>query len=139
MTIVTTHYRYKRPSRKKPKAAAIEGPIVVTSPDKKRPTLPEHPKPARVIVMRVAVEKDLHVLDVEAERLDVRFDLRRCLREGAIGQDEAVIGNDQERRHVAHSDVVDVIADAERRDRLVRSGEVRWKIRSGDGKSSATA
>lgn len=50
MTIVTTHYRYKRPSRKKPKAAAIEGPTVVTSPDKKRPTLPEHPKPARVIV-----------------------------------------------------------------------------------------
>jgi hypothetical protein len=50
MTIVTTRYRYKRPSRKKPKAAAIEGPTTVTSPDRKHPPLPDHPNPTYVIV-----------------------------------------------------------------------------------------
>jgi hypothetical protein len=50
MTIVTTHYRYKRPSRTKPKAAAIQRPATVTSPDKKQPDLPDRPKPASAIV-----------------------------------------------------------------------------------------
>ena len=34
--IVRTHYRYKRPPRKRPKAAPIEGPAALTIPDKTR-------------------------------------------------------------------------------------------------------
>ena len=36
MTIVTTRYRNKRPPRKKPKSAAIEGPRIITNLDKKQ-------------------------------------------------------------------------------------------------------
>ena len=44
--IVTSHYRYKRPPRKRAKAVPIEGPAVLTISDKTRkrvePLLPSH-------------------------------------------------------------------------------------------------
>jgi hypothetical protein len=38
MTIVTSHYRYKRPPRKRRLAVPLEGPAIVTIRDKKRVT-----------------------------------------------------------------------------------------------------
>ena len=37
MTIVTTHYRYKRPPRKRAKAAALEVPAIVRAGEKAEP------------------------------------------------------------------------------------------------------
>ena len=41
MTVVTTHYRYKRPPRKRAKAAAIEAPTIVTIRSRKHAAAPD--------------------------------------------------------------------------------------------------
>ena len=48
-SIVTTHYRYKRPPRKR-KPVALEGPAVVTAKSSRRPTWGRKRRRPRIVV-----------------------------------------------------------------------------------------
>ena len=67
-----------------------------------------------MIEMGVAVEQDFHILQLEAQRLDVLLDEGRGFRQGAIGQDQPIGGGDQEGADALHPDIIDVADDAER-------------------------
>lgn len=74
---------------------------------------------AGVIVVRMAADQDLHVLDAKPEALDVCANDRSGLDETAVEQDVTFRRGDQVRRDVARADVIEVSFDAERRDRLI--------------------
>ena len=72
-----------------------------------------------VVEMGVAVEQNLDVIELESELDDVRLDLRRGLDEAAVDQDVTRRRGDQVGGDVGCADVVEILGDAERRDRLV--------------------
>ena len=74
---------------------------------------------AGVIDMRVGIEEILDVGDFEAELLDARLDLRRCLRHHRIDQDMALRRRDQIGSETVGADIVDIVDDLERLGRLV--------------------
>src|SRR5437870_2588245 len=72
-----------------------------------------------MIVMRLGIQKDLHVLDVEAELVDALHDQRRRARIAAIDEDVTLRTGDQESGDVVGADVIEVAGNAERRDRFL--------------------
>ncbi len=91
--IVTTHHRYKRPSRKRAKAAAIEAPSIVTAGTKLKDAEPAAtPKPAIVTARRPRAPRN-DVRDLTPEELQRRADaagaLWRELVRRATGKDQS--------------------------------------------------
>jgi len=73
----------------------------------------------------VAIQKNFHVLNAEAERRDVFFDQWRGLRKTAVQQDMALRCRDEKRRHAGHANVIDIADDTEWRDGPVPLGAFR--------------
>jgi hypothetical protein len=86
---------------------------------------------AGMVEMGLAVEQDLDLARVEAERADVGEHLRRELRHPRVDQDQAVAAVDQHRRDVARADVIDSVGDAERVDPLCPPGGMAATPRRG--------
>jgi len=63
--------------------------------------------------MPVRIQDQLHILDAEAERTDVRGDRLRRFGQRRIEQHVPVLGRDQDRAQSARADVVRVAVDAE--------------------------
>ena len=63
--------------------------------------------------MRLRIEEQLHVTDVEAELPDARDDHRRGARVATVDQDMTLWPGDQERRDIIGADVVEVAGDPE--------------------------
>ena len=74
---------------------------------------------AGMIEMGMAVQQQLHVFDVIAQGLDIRFDHRCGFRQAAIGQDQALRRDDQECADAGGADIIDVADNMERGLRLV--------------------
>src|SRR5262249_27672325 len=75
-------------------------------------------EPAGVIEVGMAHHQDLHVLELEAELVDVAHDLRGRLGEAAVDEHVALGGGDEERGDLRRADGVDVPHHVERFARL---------------------
>ena len=76
-------------------------------------------QPANMIVMGMANEQKLYVRYFETESRNVAFDLRRRLDKTAIDQEITLRRRNQERRDFSRSDIVKILDDPKRRDRLI--------------------
>ena len=86
---------------------------------------------AGVVVVRVRIEQDLHVLRVEPELADVGDDLRRRFLESAVEHDVSFRGRDEKRGDLVGADVIEVADHTKRLDRLV-------PLRHGGGQQKRT-
>jgi hypothetical protein len=68
-----------------------------------------------VVKVLVGVEEDLDVRGIEPERLDVADDLVAGGRVAAVDLDQAGLGDDQIGRIVRRADIIEPLADLERR------------------------
>ncbi len=81
--------------------------------------LPQRGEAAGVVGVGLAVDEELDVLQLEAELPDAVADEGRGLHEAAVDHDVPRGRGDQERRDIARPDVIEVVRDPERLDRLV--------------------
>ncbi len=82
-----------------------------------------------MVQVRVAVQQDLHLLGVEAQGLDVGQHLRRGRIVTPVEEDQAGRRRDEVGGDVAGPDIVEIVGDPERGDRVI--------ARRGGGESGA--
>ena len=72
-----------------------------------------------MVVMRLRVEQDLYVAQLEPELFNVRLYQRHRLGKSAVDQDMPLRRGDQERCDLRRPDVVNIANDLERLDRRI--------------------
>ena len=92
-------------------------------------------QPTGVIEMRVRIQQDLHVVQFETQRLDVRFNLRRSLNQAAIQHDVTGGSMNQVRRDVRGADVIHVADNSKGSNRLVPLLQLFFGLRLRDFRS----
>src|ERR1700683_2534569 len=81
-----------------------------------------------MVEVSMAVQEDFHVSKFESQLLNIRFDLRRRLREAAVEENVAGRSDNQKRSHVRSADIINISNDVKRGDGLIHASHFRVSL-----------